>query len=492
MEQNNEMSMKELLEQETAHELHVHDVVKGEVVEVNDKEAKVNLNTFTEGTIYLNHFTTDRSVQSLNELVKVGDVIEAEITKISENGESTVILLSRLNTLKNVDYEEFKANHPVESNVEAKVVKVLAGKGYILRSDKIEMFMSAKDLRDTIINVGDCFPVKIISYNDDRKNAFVSRYAVVREERRHAYEERQRKHEEYVAQKEAEHAQYLKDREDEYNSYNVGDVLKGTVAKIVPYGAFVKFDKVQGLIRLKDVDHAFIKSASEVINEGDEIEVKVISKEKGKLELSRKELLETPYAIYKKNHNVSDVVKARVANKMPFGVLCEMADHVTGLLHRTEYSWNPNDNYAASLKIGDEIEVAIIRFEDDGEKIGLSRKPLIDNPWARVDAHVGDKVTVKVSEVLENGFKVEALGVDGFVPFNQISTKDKNTKATDVYQVGDTFDALITEFNPKRWTLVASERALNSQLEREQYENYMQDGQEEMTTTLGDLFKDKI
>lgn len=492
MEQTKEMSMEELLKEEETKELHVHDVVKGEVLEVSDKYAKINLNTFTEGTIYLDHFTTDRNVQSLKDLVKIGDVIESEVTKVSENGEGSEILLSRLNLLKGVDYEEFKENNPIETNVEAKVIRVIPNKGYVLSNGKISMFMSSKDLRDSTLSQGELTQVKIINYNDDKQNAYVSRYAVIREERQHAYEERKRQHEEFLQAKQAEHEKYVKEREDEYASYNVGDTLKGVVSQIVPYGVFVKFDKVQGLIRLKNVDHAFIKSASEVLNEGDEIEVKVISKEKGKLELSRKDLLKTPYQLYRESHKVADKVKAKVSNKMEFGILCELAPHVTGLLHKSEFSWNPNDNFQASVTHGDEIEVVILRFDDEKEKIALSRKPLIDNPWSRLSIHVGDKVSVKVTEVLERGFTIETDGVDGFVPFNAIDTKEKNVKPADLYQVGDSFTGIVTELDPKRWHLVVSERAYKNQLEREQFENYMNDNHEEKTTTLGDLFKDKI
>ena len=143
--------------------------------------------------------STGRSVDSLKKLVKVGDVIEAEITKITE-GENSDILLSRLNTLKKDNYLKFKENNPVETNVEAKVIRVIEGKRYILNNAVIDMFMSVKDLK-TPLQKGDIVAVKLISYDDNKQNAYVSRYAVVREERQHAYEERQRGHEEYVAKK---------------------------------------------------------------------------------------------------------------------------------------------------------------------------------------------------------------------------------------------------------------------------------------------------
>lgn len=488
--ENNEISMEELLKEENTKELHVHDVVKGEVVEVTDKYAKVNLNTFTEGTIYLDHFTTDKNATSLKPLVKVGDIVEAEVTKIVE-GENSDILLSRLNTLKKENFEAYKVNVPLESNVEARVIKVVEGKGYVLSDGKIEMFMSVKDLK-TPLAKGDLVAVKILSYNDEKKNAYVSRYAVIREERQHAYEERQRAHEEYLAKKEAEHQEYIKEREEEYKTFHVGDKVQGTVCKIVPYGAFVKFDKVQGLIRLKDVDHTFIKSASDILNEGDVVDVLVVNTDNGKLELSRKALLKTPYQLYKEEHNVSDTVKGKVVNKMPFGVLVELGKNVTGLLHKSEFSWNPNDNLMASLLIGDEIEVSIIRFDDENEKIGLSRKPLIDNPWSRVSLNVGDKVEATITEVREKEFVVALEGVDATIPFSSVDGGEKRLKATDIYSVGDTVKCIVTEFNPKKWILVLSERAYKSLEEREQYENYMQSETEEKGTTLGDLFKDQL
>lgn len=99
---------------------------------------------------------------------------------------------------------------------------------------------------------------------------------------------------------------------------------------------------------------------------------------------------------------------------------------MTGLLHKSEFSWNPNDNLMASLLIGDEIEVSIIRFDDANEKIGLSRKPLIDNPWNRVETSVGSKVTGKITEAKENGFVVSLLGVDAFLPLMLLMVAKRN------------------------------------------------------------------
>lgn len=477
MEIKNEFTMEELLNAEVR-EIKVHDVVKGEVVSVTEKCAKIDLGTFTEGTIYLDHYTTDKSVLSLRDIVKVGDVVEAEVTKVSNEGEHSEILLSRLNTCKKEAFEAYMEAHKPESNVSAKVIRVIPNRGYVLTDGKIEMFLSAKDLKDVTLSNGEMVTVKIVSYNEEKQNALVSRYAVIREERQREFEERQRQREELEQAKKAE-----------IESYNVGDVLTGTVVNIVPYGAFVKLVNAQGLIRLKDVDHTFIKSAAEVLNIGDEVSVKVLSNANGKLELSRKALLKSPYELYKESNPVATTVKGSIYNKMPFGLLIKLAENVTGLLHISEISWNPNDNFMASVVIGDELEVSIIRYEDKNEKISLSRKPLLDNPWARVDAQKGDVCEAKIVEVLEKAFKVEALGVDGVLPFNNVDGGEKRAKATEIYQVGDTCKCIIVEIEPQRWNLVLSERAFKAQEERAQYEKYMNEGQEEVSVSIGDLLK---
>lgn len=483
MEQNKEYSMEELLNETQMTELKVHDVVKGEVISVTDKCAKINLGTFTEGTIYLDHFTTDKSVESLRKLIKVGDIVEAEVTKVSgEYSENSEILLSRLNTEKKDNFLKFKEENKEGTNVSAKVVKVIKNVGYILNYAGLEFFMSVKDLKDTQLSVGEVLSVKIISYNDDKQSGYVSRYAVIREEKEKEYQERLKAREELEQQKKAE-----------IEALNVGDIVKGTVYKFVEYGAFVKLNYASGLIRLKEVDHEYIKSASEKLAIDEVVELKVLSKDNGKLELSRKACVKHPVEIYCETHKVSDTVTGKVVNKMAFGVLVELAPMVTALLHRSELSWNPNDNTMGSLLIGDEVTASIIKVDVEGRKLGLSRKPLLDNPWERVDAQVGTVAeNVKISEVLENGFKVEAFGVDGFIPFNKIDTQGKNIKATDLYQVGDTITALVVEIDPKRWVLVLSEKDFKAMEERAHFEKYMNEQDEETTTTIGDIFKEAL
>ena len=96
----------------------------------------------------------------------------------------------------------------------------------------------------------------------------------------------------------------------------------------------------------------------------------------------------------------------------------------------------------------------------------MQMKRLVFHPWNRVETSVGSKVTGKITEVKENGFVVSLLGVDAFLPFNAVDGGEKKLKATDLYQVGDDVNCIVTEFNPKKWILNLSEKAYKAQEQR--------------------------
>ncbi len=438
--------------------LKVGDTVEGEVVSIaDDKTIYVDVKSFTEGTMHLDHYTKDPNVTTFKGLVKAGDKINCTVTKVTEDN----IYLSRLNQIV---VEGFKKVIDAKNNNElitVEVVEKVAEKGFRCQYEGSKLFMPRSQATSQV-QVGKSIEVKIIDLDEARNSAIVSR-------------------------REVENDEYQKNRDNEYDSINEGDILKGTIIKVEKYGALVKFNYLTGLLRTVQVSHKFIDIEKE-LKVNDEIEVKVIKKEKGKIELSRKALLDTPFQIYIKNHKVSDTVKGKVTNKLPYGLLIELADDVKGLLHRTEYSHNPNDNFNNCVKINDEVEASIIAIDEAKERISLSRKPLLDNPWERVDAKVGDLVEVKVTEINEKGLKVEALGVDGFIPMSE-ATVDK-VNLNDAYQVGDKENAVIIEIKPKEWRLKLSIRKVLEQKAREEYEKHLTTEDEEVT--IGDRFEDVL
>ncbi|MDE6661557.1 MAG: (d)CMP kinase [Anaeroplasmataceae bacterium] len=440
--------------------LRVGDQVVGTVVTVKDKTIYLDIHQFTEGTMHLDCYTKDKAIESFIGLVKVGDEIECQVAKVNEEN----IYLSRLNQLSKLAFKRVVEAKEKEETIEVIVTKVVPSKGYTVSFEGNSLFMPLSQAPQEV-KVKDKLFVRVIEVNEERKNAVVSRRVIEREE-------------------------YANAKAEELDSIQVGDVLTGTVAKVEKFGLFIRFKYNQGLLRINQLAHTFTNDINAVAKEGDTMEVKVLSKENGKLVLSRKALLDTPYEAYAKTVTVGQTVKGKVVSKMPFGLLIELAPNVKGLLHQSEYSHNPNDNYNAFVIIGDEVECAILNLDPAKEKISLSRKALMDNPWTRVTAKVGDLVDVKVTDVLENGLKVETLGVDGFVPASEALTSSQNGSVKDYFHVDDTAQAIIIDIKPAEWRLRLSIRKIAEKEERKSFEKYLEE--EEASLTLGDVLKDAL
>lgn len=440
--------------------LRVGDQVVGTVVTVKEKTIYLDIHQFTEGTMHLDCYTKDKSIESFIGLVHVGDEIECQVAKVNEEN----IYLSRLNQLSKLAFKRVVEAKEKDEAIEVVVTKVIPNKGYTVNFEGNNLFMPLSQAPQEV-KLKEKLQVRIIEVNEERKNAVVSRRVIEKEE-------------------------YANAKAAEFDSIQVGDVLTGTVAKVEKFGLFIRFKYNQGLLRINQLSHTFTSDIHSVAKEGDAMEVKVLSKENGKLVLSRKALLDTPYQAYAKTVTVGQTVKGKVVNKMPFGLLIELAPNVKGLLHQSEYSHNPNDNYNAFVIIGDEVECAILALDPEKEKISLSRKALMDNPWTRVTAQVGDVTEVKVTEVLDNGLKVEALGVDGFVPASEALTENQNGSVKDYFHVDDKAQAVIIDIKPAEWRLRLSIRKITEKEERKSYEKYLEE--EEASITLGDVLKDAL
>ena len=146
------------------------------------------------------------------------------------------------------------------------------------------------------------------------------------------------------------------------------------------------------------------------------------------------------------------------------------------------------------MKVGQELNVAIVNIDSKKERIGLSLKVMVDNPWGRVKAQRGDTVKATVTGIVAGRhLTVSALGVDGIIPINEVPMKEKSSKLEDYYSVGDEVDAVITFIDSRAWKLELSIKRFTSRVEREQFEAYMQQEQEKETViTLGDLFKEVL
>ncbi len=162
--------------------------------------------------------------------------------------------------------------------------------------------------------------------------------------------------------------------EEFLKKYKVGDVVKGIITTITNFGAFVKIDKVEGLLHNEDASWDKSKKCKDLFKEGDEVEVKIIKidKDKEKISLSKKELEESPVDKFIKNHKNGDIVKGKVRGIKDFGVFVELEEGVDALIRKEDLG----DLKIDELKNSDEIEAAIVFMDKDRKKIRLSVKKL--------------------------------------------------------------------------------------------------------------------
>jgi small subunit ribosomal protein S1 len=454
----------------------VGQILEGTVIKVEQNTIYIDLNAMTEGKIHLDNYQRPQPETFIG-LVKVGDQVKARIQKITDD--PAQILLSRLPILEEEDFEKIVKAMKEEKVVKAKVKKVDEA-GLLLTYLNHDMFLPYSlldfDLQQNKETLkGKTLEVNIIEVTDKsrRKRIVASRKQIFEKARQEAYEAR------------------IEAKQKELDSIQTGDIKKGIVDKIETHAATVRFDHVMGLLRISQVSHYRIEHLSDVLKKGQEVEVKVIKKEGSRIDLSMKALLSTPYEVYVKAHRVSETVSGVVVQKLPFGIMVELDQDVRGLLHRSEYSWNPNDNYDAYVKIGQTIELSIIAMDAKKEKIGLSRKTLLDNPWKNVTVKRGDLIQTEITAIDRKGLTVNVQGADGTIAISELAV-EKIGRPEDHFQVGDTIEALITNCDPKTWTLELSIRRVKENQARQDFEKFMQEETTQETVTLGDLFEDKL
>lgn len=448
---------------ESVRDLKRGDKVVGTIVSFPDERtAAVSIpGAFTEGIIHLDHYDVNTEGKKITDVLHLGDEITATVAKVSQD-ENNMILLTRLDEAKKAAAADF-ANTNEGKPFTVKVVGK-NDKGYFTEANKVRFYLPKNDAEGELKN-GDTVKVILIKFDEERGSGLVSVKA-------------------------AKRAAEAKVKAEEISKIKVGDVISGEVVRIEPYGVFIGFGSLRGLVRLKELSHIYIDNITSNYNIGDKLDAKIISLDNGKIDLSLKALTKSPIEAYAENHKVSDKVEGKVIQKLPFGAVLELADHVTGLLHQSEISWNPNDNLLASLKIGDTLEAAILLIDVEKNKISLSRKALIDNPWGRVKASKGDLIEAKVTEVTAKGLKIEALGVDGFISSRDINLTDKSSKLSDYYNVGDMVNAIITKIDPKAWILNASIKAFQDREARAEFEKYQDaEAEKETPVTIGDILK---
>lgn len=398
----------------------------------------------------------------------IGKTYKARVFKIDK--ENSAILVSR----KKIIDEERKAKKEVLDQISQTtdiiegVVKKITTYGMFVDVGGVDGLVHYSEISykgpvnpSTLFKEGDKVPVKVLSYDKEKKHLSLSI-------------------------KEAMPDPWLELAE---SGLAMGDVIKVVVNNIEPYGAFVDLgNDIEGFLHISEISwDKNIQNPKDFINEGDEIDVEVIEidTEKRKLRVSLKNLLEKPFDEFKKNYKVGDVVKGSVVTITKFGAFIKIGT-VEGLLRNEDVSWDRNEICKDLLKVGDEIEVKITSIDTKEDKVSLSKKDLEDSPIAKYAAShkVGDIVKGTIRNIKDFGLFVELEeGVDALLRKEDISNMED-------LKVGDEIESAIDYLDTKRNRIRLSVKRLSRQKEIAVLNEINSENDDNVT--IGDLIKEQL
>lgn len=422
-EDRKEKAELEKMYDDTLDDLDENAVFKGRVVRLTDKEAIVDINFKSEGVISLNEFR-------YNPNLTVGDQVEVMVdTREDKNGQ-LVLSHRKARTLNAWDAvnEAYDKQEIINGYIKARTKG-----GMIVDVFGIEAFLpgsqiDVKPIRDYEQYVGKTMEFKVVKINPEFKNVVVSHKALIE-----ADIEEQKK--EIVAQLEK------------------GQVLEGEVKNITSYGVFVDLGGVDGLIHITDLSWSRINHPSEILEDGQKINVVILDfdEDKTRIQLGIKQLEPHPWEALDKDLKVGDKVKGKVVVLADYGAFVEVAPGVEGLIHVSEMSWSTHLRSAQDfVNVGDEVEAVVLTLDREERKMSLGIKQLTPDPWTDITSKypVGSQHKGKVRNFTNFGVFVELEeGVDGLIYISDLSWTKKIKHPSEFTNVDDVLDVVVLELD---------------------------------------------
>ncbi len=423
-------SFAQLLEESMAHtEMKPGAILNATVLDITPDVVVVNAGLKSEGVIPTEEFYNDRGELE----VQVGDVIEVALDAVEDGfGETR---LSREKAKRAKAWQVLEEAFENEEVVTGKITGKVKG-GFTVDVNDIRAFLpgslvDVRPVRDTAYLEGKDLEFKVIKLDRRRNNVVVSRRAVVESE-------------------------YSAERDALLESLQEGQVIKGVVKNLTDYGAFLDLGGIDGLLHITDMAWRRVKHPSEVVNIGDEIEVKVLKfdRERNRVSLGLKQLGEDPWSDIGRRYPAGTRLFGKVTNITDYGCFVEIEDGVEGLVHVSEFNWtNKNVNPAKAVAIGDEKEVMILDIDEERRRISLGMKQCQPNPWEEFaqNYNKNDRVTGTIKSITDFGIFVGLEGgIDGLVHLSDISWHVPGEEAVRSYKKGDEIEAVVLAVDPER------------------------------------------
>jgi len=415
-----EMEMEqdfESLFESSMQELHVGDVVRGTIVQVNDDNVVVDVGYKSEGVIPLAEFKDEEGKIDVN----VGDEIDVLFER--RENESGLIGLSK----EKADRQKIWGSLEEGAVVEGKIVGRI--KGGLTVDIGINAFLpgSQVDLRP-VRNLekllGATFEFKIIKLNKRRGNIVLSRRVLLEEQRESM-------------------------RSDTLETLAEDQVVEGIVKNLTDYGSFIDLGGIDGLLHITDMSWGRVNHPSDVLTVGEKVKIKILKydRERERVSLGLKQITPDPWLEVETIYPVGTKVQGKVVSLTDYGAFVELQDGVEGLIHVSEMSWTKRIKHPNKLlTVGDEVETVVLALDIPNRRISLGLKQIEPNPWEVIGEKfpVGTIIEGQVKNITDFGVFVGVdEGIDGLVHISDLSWTKRVKHPSEIFKKGDTVKAVV-------------------------------------------------
>jgi small subunit ribosomal protein S1 len=401
-------------------------IVTGTVIKLTDKHVVVDVGMKSEGLIPIEQVLDHTGQPKL----KAGDSVDVVIEREEPEG-GYLLGYEKAQRLRVWDTVEKAHNEktPVTGTVVGRV------KGGLTVDIGIKAFLPGSQLelrpvRNLDAYIGQPIEVRVIKLNKKRGNVVVSRKEILEEEQ---------------SERRSHTLEHLEE----------GAILTGTVKNLTDYGAFVDLGGIDGLLHITDMSWGRLTHPRDLVNVGDEIQVKVLKfdKDKQRVSLGFKQLTPDPWLDAAERYPIGARVHGRVLSVTDYGAFVELEQGIEGLVHVSEMTWSKRMKHPSKLvKPGDDVETVILAVNPADRRISLGMKQLLENPWE----HLGDKyptgatVEGRVRNLTDFGAFIEIEdGIDGLVHVSNLSWTKRVKHPSEVLKKGEKVRAVVLGVEPE-------------------------------------------
>ena len=520
-------------------------VIDGTVIRLTDREAIIDINSKSEGVISLNEFRYNPSL-------KVGDVVEVKVDKLEDSTGQLVLSHRKARVIKAWDRvnkahetQEIVTGY-VKCRTKGGMIVDVFGIEAFLPGSQIDV----KPIRDYDQFVDKNMEFKVVKINHEFKNIVVSHKALIEadlaEQKKEIIGQLEKgqvlegvvknitsygvfvdlggvdglvhitdlswsriNHPSEIVELDQKLNVVILDFDDEKTriqlglkqlskhpwealdeNLKIGDKIKGKVAIIADYGAFVEVSVgVEGLIHVSEMSWStHLRSAQDFVKVGDEVEAVILTldREERKMSLGIKQLQPDPWTDITTKYPVGSKHTGTVRNYTNFGVFVELEEGIDGLVYISDLSWTKKVKHPSDfVKVGDKLEVEVLELDVEGRKLNLGHKQTTENPWDKhEETYTIDSVhSGVVKEINDKGAIITFEdSVEAFVPGRHMEKEDKSKIVK-----GETIDFKVLEFNKEYRRLVVSHSAIFKAQEEKNIRIAKKKSDSAEKSTLGDL-----